>query len=159
QVHAEDLVAFMQDIKKQGKVRHIAISSTLPHIPTFLKWNAFDAFQIPYSALERRHENAISDVANAGCGTIIRAGVARGEPRAGLRGADRWKSFEAANLDELRAPGESRSAFLLRFTISHPGMHTTIVGTKVPSHLDENLAAANAGPLPQKTYEEAKKRL
>ena len=159
QVHAEDLVGFMQDAKKQGKIRHIAISATLPHIPTYLKWNVFDSYQIPYSALERRHENAIADCANSGAGVIIRGGVARGEPGAGLGAADRWKSFEDAKLDELRAPGESRSAFLLRFTISHPGCHTTIVGTKVPAHLQENINAANAGPLPAKTYEEAKKRL
>ena len=85
--------------------------------------------------------------------------VARGEPGAGLGAADHWKSFEDARLDELRAPDESRSAFLLRYTISHPGMHTTIVGTKSPEHLMENIKVANTGPLPAKTYEEAKKRL
>lgn len=37
QVEQEDLVAFMQQIKKEGKVRHVAISSTLPHLPVFLK--------------------------------------------------------------------------------------------------------------------------
>ena len=38
--------------------------------------------------------------------------------------------------------------FLLRFTISHPDMHTTIVGTRNPDHLADNVAAASARPSP-----------
>jgi len=48
--------------------------------------------------------------------------------------------------------------FMLRFTISHPDLHTTIVGTKNPEHLADNVAAAVRGPLPTETYEEAKRR-
>jgi aryl-alcohol dehydrogenase-like predicted oxidoreductase len=159
QVQQEDLVAFMQQVKSEGKVRHIAISSTLPHLATFLSWGAFESFQIPYSALERVHENALTLANRAGCGVIVRGGVARGEPGAGLGAADRWDAFEKARLDELLAPGESRTTFLMRFTISHPDMHTTIVGTKNPAHLAENVKAAQAGPLPPAVYAEAKTRL
>jgi len=159
QVEQEDLPAFMAEIKKEGKVRHIAISSTLPHLPVYLKWGVFETFQIPYSALERAHELVIGQVADAGCGVIVRGGVARGEPGAGLGGKDRWEIFEKAKLDELCAEGESRTAFLMRYTISHPGMHTTIVGTLIPEHLTENIKAAQAGPLAAEVYEEAKRRL
>ena len=48
---------------------------------------------------------------------------------------------------------------MLRFTISHPDMHTTIVGTSNPDHLKDNLAAAEKGELPQDIYEAAKTRL
>ena len=158
-VEKGDLVPFMEQVKKEGKVRHVAVSSTLPHLPVFLKWGVFETFQIPYSALERAHELVIGKVADAGCGVIVRGGVAKGEPGAGLGGKDRWAAFEQAKLDELCAPGESRTAFLMRFTISHPGMHTTIVGTKSPEHLAENIKAAQAGALPPSIYEEAKRRL
>ena len=53
----------------------------------------------------------------------------------------------------------SRMEFMLRFTISHPDLHTTIVGTINPHHLEDNLAAACKGPLPPDVYEEAKRRL
>jgi aryl-alcohol dehydrogenase-like predicted oxidoreductase len=85
--------------------------------------------------------------------------VARGEPGAGLGNTDRWSAFEKANLDELREPGESRTAFLLRFTLSHPHCDTTIVGTLHTSHLAENIAVAMKGGLPEDVYAEAKKRL
>ncbi len=119
----------------------------------------FDTFQIPYSALEREHEDWISRAAEAGIGTIIRGGVARGEVGVGLGNEDRWKKFEEANLDELREPGESRTAFLLRFTLAHPHVDTIIVGTLYPEHLQENLAAVKRGPLPPNVYEEARRRL
>jgi aryl-alcohol dehydrogenase-like predicted oxidoreductase len=48
---------------------------------------------------------------------------------------------------------------MLRFTLSHSDMCTTIVGTLNPEHLSENLKAAEAGPLSQDVYDEAKKRL
>jgi aryl-alcohol dehydrogenase-like predicted oxidoreductase len=153
------LVDALQEMQQQGKVRFISISTTLPHLPTYLHWGVFDSFQIPYSALEREHEEWISRAAEAGIGTIIRGGVARGEFGVGLGNQDRWKKFEAAGLDELREPGESRTAFLLRFTLSHPDVHTIIVGTLYPEHLQENIAAVKQGPLPANVYQEAKRRL
>lgn len=156
---AGDLVAVLQEIKAAGKTRWIGCSSTLPHLPEYIEWGVFDTFQIPYSALERQHEEWISRAAAAHAGTIIRGGVARGEPGAGLGGTDRWTKFEQAGLDELRSDGETRTQFLLRFTLTHPDMHTTIVGTLNPEHLKENLAAAQRGPLPPDVYAEAKRRL
>jgi predicted aldo/keto reductase-like oxidoreductase len=85
--------------------------------------------------------------------------VARGEPGAGLGAADRWDIFAKARLADLIAPGEDRTGFLLRFTISHPGVHTVIVGTKNPDHLAGNVKAIQAGRLPPDVYEEAKRRL
>ncbi|MDQ2997716.1 MAG: aldo/keto reductase, partial [Chloroflexota bacterium] len=142
-----------------GKVRWIGCSSTSPNIEAYIQWGVFDVFQIPYSALERQHEDAITAAGQAGAGTIIRGGVARGEPGIGLGGNDRWTLFEQAGLDELRAEDESRTAFLLRFTLSHPEMDTTIVGTLHPEHLAENVRIAEQGPLPADVYAEAKRRL
>lgn len=154
-----DLVAVLQEMKQQGKVRWIGCSATHPHLDTYIDSGVFDVFQIPYSALERQHEDAITRAGEAGAGTIVRGGVARGEPGVGLGDGDRWAAFEKAGLDELRGAGESRTAFLLRFTLSHPQMDTTIVGTLIPKHLEENVRIAEQGPLPADIYAEAKRRL
>jgi aryl-alcohol dehydrogenase-like predicted oxidoreductase len=53
----------------------------------------------------------------------------------------------------------SRMEFVLRFTLSHPGLSTTIVGTASPDHLAANIAVAEKGPLPDDLYAEAKNRL
>lgn len=159
QVESGHLVEVLKEVQQSGKVRFIGISSTLPHITHYIESGVFDSFQIPYSALERAHEEAITNAAKAGAGTIIRGGVGRGEPGVGLGNGDKWETWTKAGLDELLDEGESRTAFLLRFTLSHRAMNTTIVGTKKPDHLAENLRIAAKGPLAADIYEEAKRRL
>lgn len=159
QTEAGELVAALQEMKEQGKVRWIGISSTNPHLEPYIETGVFDVFQIPYSALERVHEEGIQKAADSGAGVIVRGGVARGEPGEGLGGTERWEAWEKAKLDELLDEGETRTQWLLRFTNTHPGMHTNIVGTKNPAHLADNVTAASRGPLSAEVYAEAKKRL
>ena len=149
----------LQELKAQGAIRFLGCSSTHPDLTTYIDWGVFDVFQIPYSALQRTHEHQITRAAGAGASIIIRGGVARGEPGDGLGAEDRWRLFTKAGLDELRAPDETRTAFLLRFTLSHPHCHTTIVGTANREHLQQNVATALRGPLPPDLYAEAKARL
>lgn len=151
-------------LKKAGKVRLVGVSGTLPQLAEQIEMGVFDAFQIPYSALQREHEEIIARASAAGAGIIIRGGVARGAPTDWQRGyymlpgsamRDRW---EQARLDEL-LDGMSRAEFMLRFTLSNPDLDTTIVGTKDVSHLRDNIAAALKGPLPENVVQEARRRL
>ena len=139
--------------------RWIGASTVAPHLATFVEQGVFDTFQVPYSALERTHEDLLQRAHDSGAGTIVRGGVARGEPGVGRGPRDRWQVWERARLDELRAPDESRTQWMLRFTLSHPGIDTVIVGTLDPEHLAANVRAVEAGPLPADMYAEAKRRL
>jgi aryl-alcohol dehydrogenase-like predicted oxidoreductase len=153
------LVDVLKEIRSAGKTRWIGASSVAPHLATFIDWGVFDTFQIPYSALERTHEDLLQRAHDAGAGTIVRGGVAKGEPGLGRGAEDRWQVWERAKLDELRAPEESRTQWMLRYTLSHPGVDTIIVGTLEPAHLQANVRAAEAGPLPSDVYAEARRRL
>ncbi len=159
EVEQGNLVAGLRKLREQGKVRWLGNSTRLPDLPTFLGSGVFDVFQIPYSALERTHEDLITKAAEAGIGTVIRGGVAKGEPGAGRGSAEVWRTFEVASLDEFREAGESRTSFMLRFTLTHPHVHTIIVGTQRPEHLRENVQAALRGPLSPAVYAEVKRRL
>lgn len=64
----------------------------------------------------------------------------------GARG-EVWETFERAGLDELREDGESRSAFVLRYTLTHPSAHTIIGGTTQHEHLRENVRGSPPWPL------------
>ena len=155
-----DLVTGLQEMRQQGKVRWIGVSTTLPHLPTFLEWGVFDTFQVPYSALEREHEEWITKAAEAGTGIVVRGGVAHGEPGVGSAGREEpWKSFDGAALDELREEGETRTGLILRYTLTHPHSHTNIVGTSNLDHLRENVQGILRGPLSEEVYAEAKRRL
>ena len=154
----EGAIQTLLDLRRDGKVRFLGCSSTLPNTTDHIQMGVFDVFQIPYSALQPEHEAAIANAAKAGAGIVIRGGVARGEPGAGQGAANVWKLWEQAKLDELRE-GMSATEFMLRFTITNPDMHTTIVGTLNPAHLHANVAAVLRGPLPAAVYAEAKRRL
>jgi aryl-alcohol dehydrogenase-like predicted oxidoreductase len=53
------LVDVLREIKAAGKTRWIGASSISPHVDTPIEWGVFDVFQVPYSALERTHEQAL----------------------------------------------------------------------------------------------------
>ena len=154
----EGAIQTLQDLKQTGKIRFLGVSSILPNLIDHIQMGVFDVFQIPYSALQPEHEVAIAEAARAGGGIVIRGGVARGEPGAGHGWPTSGSSGEQAQLDEL-LEGMSATEFMLRFTITSPNIHTTIVGTLNPAHLQENVAAVLKGPLPAAMYHEAKRRL
>ncbi|MGH2588509.1 MAG: aldo/keto reductase [Dehalococcoidia bacterium] len=155
----------LQDLQREGKVRFIGVSGTLPNLDEQIAMGVFDAFQIPYSALQREHEEVIVRASAAGAGIIIRGGAARGTPDdwehrsyymlPGSLPRERW---EQARLDEL-LDGISRMEFTVRFTLSNLDLDTTIIGTKDVDHLQTNVDAALKGPLPAALVAEAKQRL
>ncbi|MFN8639242.1 MAG: aldo/keto reductase [Dehalococcoidia bacterium] len=163
-----DAVGVLRDLQQQGKIRFFGMSGTIPNLADQVAMGVFDEFQIPYSALQREHEALITAASDAGAGTVIRGGVARGGPaedkawnirRLPEVPDERPRStWELADLDGL-LDGMSRMEFMLRFTLSHPDVHTTIVGTANVEHLRANLEAARRGPLSADMYAEAKRRL
>ena len=154
EVEKGGLAEALEEIRRAGKTRFIGVSSTAPDLQEFAATGVFDTFQIPYSALERRHEQMIQDAADAGAGILIRGGIGLGH----RAHPDRDSTWERAGLEELAA-GMGRHAFVLRFTLAHPACHTTIVGTTSLDHMKANVAAALEGPLPADVYSEAKARL
>ncbi len=162
----DDVIETMLECKRQGKVRAIGISfktggKTDPEqppsgygslAPAFLAWNVFDMVQIVYGGLELGNGHIIRAAASEGVGVVAR-GVAR------KYGPDYGEMFARARLNELGAPGESMTDFLIRLTLSHAGVSTLIIGTRNLDHLAANIRAANQGPLPAATYVEAQRRL
>jgi aryl-alcohol dehydrogenase-like predicted oxidoreductase len=162
-------VETLQALQAEGKIRFIGMSGILPNLPGHIAMNVFDAFQIPYSAVQRDHEDLITEAVDQGAGTLIRGGAARGAPSEEKNwttaplsqpaGAGQ-RNWEDASLDDLlKQSGLSKMEFTLRFTLSHPGLSTTIVGTSNQAHLAGNIAVAEQGPLPADVYEEARRRL
>jgi aryl-alcohol dehydrogenase-like predicted oxidoreductase len=167
QLEADQTISALQALRDEGKVRFIGMSGILPNLPDHIAMGVFDVFQIPYSGLQREHEDLITAAAKAGAGTLIRGGAARGAPAAdkdwrrgpiGLAEGEGQRRWESAGLEDL-LDGMTAIEFTLRFTLSHPDLSSTIVGTSSLDHLLGNLAVAQRGPLPADVYEEARRRL
>src|SRR6202012_921806 len=73
-----DTVATLQSLRDEGKVRFIGMSGILPDLPDHIAMGVFEVFQIPYSAVQRDHEDLITAAAGTGAGTLIRGGAALG---------------------------------------------------------------------------------
>ena len=164
-----DSIAELLKLRDEGKVRFIGISGTIPQLEDHIAMGVFDVFQVPYSLIEREHEDLIHKAAQGGAGIVIRGGVARGimvkdesvidEYPAFLQPAFRARRrlWQQTSIDDL-LDGMSPMEFMLRFTISNPDMTTTIVGTANPDHLVNNVKVAAQGPLPADIYAEACRR-
>jgi aryl-alcohol dehydrogenase-like predicted oxidoreductase len=145
----------MRDLQRQGKIRFIGVSGTIPQLQGQIEMGVFDTFQVPYSALRYDHEELLQQAAAAGAGIIIRNGVGSGDPdREGSPYSEAWQK---AKMDEVVGDMEPL-AFLLRYVYSNPDCHTTIVGTLSVEHLEDNIRALLKGPLPPEVYEEASRR-
>ena len=83
----------------------------------------------------------------------LEPGVGKGEM------TTHWETYEEACLDELRDECESRTSFILRYTLTHPHSDTNIVGTTNPDHLWENVAAIQRGPMSPDVYAEVQRRM
>ncbi|MBW2270273.1 MAG: aldo/keto reductase [Deltaproteobacteria bacterium] len=168
-VEEQGTVEAMIELRKEGKVRFLGMSSVLPDLADHIEMGVFDVFQLPYSALQPEHEAMITRAAEAGAGTIVRGGVARGATAPDHddeKDHDFWRGFvrdrrdlwTRAGLDDL-LEGLPRMEFMLRFALGHPDLHTTIVGTAKSEHLASNVAAARKGPLPEALRSEARRRI
>jgi aryl-alcohol dehydrogenase-like predicted oxidoreductase len=146
------------ELKRKGTVRFIGMSGTLPNLSDHIAMGVFDVFQIPYSAVEREHEALITAAARAGAGIVIRGGAAKGAPTEGKRDGVQWERWERVQIADLLG-GMTSMEFILRFTFTHPDLHTNIVGTIDPVHLRHNVDVVRQGPLPADVYAEAKRRL
>jgi len=160
-------VETLLSLRDEGKVRFLGMSGILPDLADHIAMGVFDVFQIPYSAVQREHEDLISAAVESGAGTLIRGGAARGAPSEdkgwrqgplGLTEGEGQRRWESSGVDQLLGD-MGHLEFVLRFTLSHPDLSSTIVGTSNAEHLRSNLAFAEKGPLPADLYEAAKERL
>ena len=153
------LIETLLEFRDQRMIRFIGSSSSLPKLPAMIELGVFDTFQIPYSCLAPQHHDLISKAAETGAGIIIRGGVAQGGPDAEIQREALNAVWSNAKLEEVLPAEMQRAELILRYTLSHPHCHTTIVGTCNAAHLAENLASASAGPLPTELYNEISSRV
>lgn len=155
----EGLIDLLMTFRDRGMIRFLGASSSLPHLPGLIDLGVFDTFQIPYSCLAPDHHDLITRASETGAGIIIRGGIAHGGPDAEIQRPALNDVWTRAKLDDLLPEGMSRAELILRYTLSHPHCHSTIVGTCNGEHLAENLAAAARGPLPADLYQQVTTRV
>ena len=160
-----ELIGALDAMKQEGKIGHYGVSiphglATDPDYPGRISARNMDAmlesypwacYQVVYGGMTRDCELVIERARAAGRGI-----VARGSTR--LYRADDADCFARSGAAELLEPGEDMRGFFIRFTLSHPGVDTVLIGTANAAHLLDNVRAAERGPLAPDVYAEAKRR-
>lgn len=158
-IKAAGLVETLLEFKAQGLIRFIGSSNSIPNLQGMIDLGVFDTFQIPYSCLAPNHHDLITAAADTGAGIIVRGGIAHGGPDAEIQRPALNDVWTAARLDDLLTEEINRAELILRYTLSHPCCHTTIVGTCNHDHLAENIRSLEKGPLPATVYDEVTNRV
>src|SRR5262249_2676546 len=167
QMEADQTLETLVSLRDEGKTRFIGMSGILPNLPDPIALGVVGVFAIPGLGVVGGPEGRIRAGAGGGRGTLMRGGGAGGGPAEdknwrqgplGLAEGEGRRRWESGGLDDL-LDGMPRLEFVLRFTLSHPDLTSTIVGTSNIGHLHRNLAAPDKGRLPAGLYEEVKKRL
>jgi aryl-alcohol dehydrogenase-like predicted oxidoreductase len=155
----------VDDLKRQGLVRAVGLSINL-----WEPWNAartlrtglIDAVQVVYNVLDQSPEDELFPLCrDLHVGVIARVPSSKGTLTADSRWpAGDWRNsyFERANLlasvaraealKKILPPGMTLPEMALRFILSNRDVGTVIPGMRRPAHVEANLAASDAGPLP-----------
>jgi aryl-alcohol dehydrogenase-like predicted oxidoreductase len=163
-----------EKLRRDGVVDHLGITGLGQ--PAALRQvigsGAFATMQIPYnvlnqtagrstpSCMETDYGNVIADAAARDMGVfairVFAGGALLGQApskhtyRTQFFPLDLYErdSGRAASLQGLLGPGLPVPDAALRFVLSHPNIHSAIVGFGRPEHIEEAVRAAAAGPLP-----------
>jgi len=164
------IFATLDRLRREGLVRGVGIS-----VNRWEPWNGveavragfIDAVQVVYNIFDQNPEDQLFPAcAAADVAIIARVPFDEGSLTGTLTMDSRWPAgdwrntyFSPANLtasvaraDALKGlcpPGVSLPSMALRFILAQPTVSTTIPGMRRVAHVDANLAASDAGPLPE----------
>jgi aryl-alcohol dehydrogenase-like predicted oxidoreductase len=152
-------------LRERGLVRHLGISTRLPLLAEFIDVDAFTVFQVPYSALQRQNEDAITTLKRAGKAIVARGVTGRGAPGKdwatrpiGTVEGEVRRLWERAALDDI-LDGMPRIEFMIRFAMSNDDVDVALVATTDVAHLAADIGYAAKGPLDAQLVALARERL
>jgi aryl-alcohol dehydrogenase-like predicted oxidoreductase len=156
-------------LRRDGLVRYVGISVNRrepANVLQTLRTGLVDAVQVVYNVFDQAPEDELFPACRElGVAVIARVPLDEGSLAGTLTPGSHWPDgdwrntyFSPANLRETVArvdairplvpEGQTMAQLALRFILSSPDVTTVIPGTRKPEHLEANVAAAAAGPLP-----------
>jgi len=158
-----------EDLKRRGLIEGFGISVNRwepDNVLKALETGLVDAVQVVYNVFDQAPEDALFPACQArGVAVIARVPFDEGSLTGALTPGQTWPQGDWRNLyftperlrvtlehvDRLRPlvpAGSSLPDLALRFILHHPAVSTTIPGMRTPRHVEDNLAAGEAPPLP-----------
>jgi len=148
-----DVITSLQKAQQAGKVRFIGYSGDREAARFAANSQAFDALEFSLNIADQSSIEQLLPLTIAnGMGVIAKRPLAnmawkKLQTRRTEAARVYKKRLEALRYDFLQSEDVHITDIALRFTTSVPGVHTAIVGTTNPDHLEANVFTLAAGPL------------
>jgi hypothetical protein len=159
-----DVIAALQTARQKGYTRYIGYSGDGRAARYAVACGAFDSLQTSVSIADQESiEMTLPLARESQLGVIAKRPIANAAWRSPQAPANEyhrpyWDRLRKLDYDFLKQGGNDAVSIALRFTLSVPGVHTAIVGTKNPARWLENAELLKAGPLPERQYEAIRAR-
>jgi aryl-alcohol dehydrogenase-like predicted oxidoreductase len=156
----EEILRACEDVARSGKVRAMAYSGENDALAFAIRSGKFASVQCSVNLFDQRMvlDGQLREARERGLGVIGKRPVGNApwrfetEPHEHYAHAY-WLRWRAMELD---AGGLSWLEYALRYAAFAPGVSSVIVGTGSLSHLRENLALVERGPLPPELVHRAR---
>jgi aryl-alcohol dehydrogenase-like predicted oxidoreductase len=159
------VIEVLHKARERGQARFVGCSADADEAVYAVECGAFDTLQISLSVADQEAIGRVLPKAAArGMGVIVKRPIANAAWRHGKRPpADwytrpYWDRLQKLDYDFVHRGVEDAVAIALRFTLGTASVTTAIVGTTRPERVAQNIAHANAGPLPSAEYEAIRAR-
>ncbi len=159
-----DAIEALERARERGWARYIGYSGDGAAARYAVECGRFDTLQTSLSVADQEAlELTLPLAASRQLGVIAKRPIANVAWRYARKPAEPyyqayWSRLRALDYPFLRDDSERAVATALRFTLTAPGVHTAIVGTKRPERWPENARLLEAGPLPAAEVEEIRAR-
>ena len=160
-----EAIAALQAARDRGHTRFIGYSGDGHAARYAVECGAFDSLQVSINIADQEAiELSMPLARERGLGVIAKRPIANVAWKTGHKPANSyhhiyWERLRKLSFDFLRTTDPEKTiATALRFTLSVPGVHTAIVGTKKPERWEQNARLLETGALSEADYKAIRER-
>jgi aryl-alcohol dehydrogenase-like predicted oxidoreductase len=159
-----DVIAALQKAREKGYTRYIGYSGDGRAARYAVACGAFDSLQTSVSIADQESIDMTLPLARESqMGVIAKRPIANAAWRYAQTPAvdyhrPYWERLRTLDYDFLKGDPQQAVSIALRFTLSIPGVHTAIVGTKNPNRWHENAELLKSGRIPEQQVEAIRAR-